>query len=850
MSENFKIPRPRDANTPPLPVSRMFASGQTTVGGSPKPLPKVRPKGKSRLRAAVQSAGDEGSQPFGSSKRMASAEPRHPLDSVNSEPPGSEPDQPIFLSRQAQEADGESASPDSAPAGGHGIPGTATEAPQPVAGSASPAPEGGAATNTGGDHDPAPPPSDAGGDVKTSRSGGSPAPTSLDTPPDELKSIQRSRAATMSLPKSDPGLDDSPGRPRAQTVAGPSTTAPAAPLTPPPPASDSELDCRADPVSTEAILYLADQLEAQVASAPHLAGLVGALRAQCAGLERAMAENRQAEEQQLQEVEEGWDAMLEQERLMREALEQQLAQAKTALVQHTKLVQHYQSPEGSQDRITERLSNLGLPADALVHLNVGGTLFTTLASTLLRDPDSYFENLLAQPAPAPGQPRFIDRSARFFTVLLEYLRTGILDLDPGSLTRADRQALARDIHFYRLHSLLRAPRPATQDAHQSLLDKYSLSTSPATPLDIITDPPPAEAPGYPADRPSPDATAAAVAPGSGAGPHAFAKPPVKSDPDLLPPPTTTYLSSKPPGAGSVHIARPYAAPGAAPAHSSSGTPGKSSETSPLKFAPHLNPACPQGQGLSYHHRSQCISQAKEDSSVRSAETQTHHAPDWTQFCTVPAPSAVVQHDQEQHRMAKQHHHRLQQTANRARHVFAISPDPDLSDIDRSTLGDRQLLHSLLRTQSPDTGAVVAGTTAASHHALGSALPRYGIWYSATARSSASLHSPQGPSLHFLQECPVSTPLQNSSYPGSPEVPAWTCQNQNWPRWADDQCVPPACNSTRSFNYGFITFDSLPNALLTMFPLISLDNWGAMRHVTCSPATVCNVPCCQPPALIC
>eukprot|EP01062_Namystynia_karyoxenos_P062790 TRINITY_DN55651_c0_g1_i1.p1 TRINITY_DN55651_c0_g1~~TRINITY_DN55651_c0_g1_i1.p1 ORF type:complete len:414 (+),score=67.43 TRINITY_DN55651_c0_g1_i1:97-1242(+) len=70
--------------------------------------------------------------------------------------------------------------------------------------------------------------------------------------------------------------------------------------------------------------------------------------------------------------------------------------------------------------------------DAVVELNVGGTLFSTTRRTL-----SASRQLAALPAPPlprgrSGGPSFVDHNPRYFSVVLDYLRLGTVAVPPGT----------------------------------------------------------------------------------------------------------------------------------------------------------------------------------------------------------------------------------------------------------------------------------------------------------------------------------------------------------------------------------------------------------------------------------
>lgn len=76
--------------------------------------------------------------------------------------------------------------------------------------------------------------------------------------------------------------------------------------------------------------------------------------------------------------------------------------------------------------------------DGPVQLNVGGTVFTTSWSTLTAQDDSFFSGVYRQREAAmkmgateePG-PIFVDRDPTLFKSVLEYLRTGHVEVPPS-----------------------------------------------------------------------------------------------------------------------------------------------------------------------------------------------------------------------------------------------------------------------------------------------------------------------------------------------------------------------------------------------------------------------------------
>jgi len=72
----------------------------------------------------------------------------------------------------------------------------------------------------------------------------------------------------------------------------------------------------------------------------------------------------------------------------------------------------------------EKLSELNDKNREIINLNIGGQMFATSKSTLMKDPDTVFAILLRENSLLPNNELFFDRSPRLFNILLDYLRYG------------------------------------------------------------------------------------------------------------------------------------------------------------------------------------------------------------------------------------------------------------------------------------------------------------------------------------------------------------------------------------------------------------------------------------------
>ncbi|EFA78237.1 hypothetical protein PPL_08888 [Heterostelium album PN500] len=88
--------------------------------------------------------------------------------------------------------------------------------------------------------------------------------------------------------------------------------------------------------------------------------------------------------------------------------------------------------------------------ESLVKLNVGGQRFITTRDTLLSKGENFFSSLLNGCIPSFKDEKgyiFIDRNGRYFNFILEYLRTGFVDISQDIKI----EAIFREADFYCIH---------------------------------------------------------------------------------------------------------------------------------------------------------------------------------------------------------------------------------------------------------------------------------------------------------------------------------------------------------------------------------------------------------------
>ena len=90
-------------------------------------------------------------------------------------------------------------------------------------------------------------------------------------------------------------------------------------------------------------------------------------------------------------------------------------------------------------------------SDDIIHLSLEGRPFTTTKSTLTKYEDTYFTALLNGNFKSE-EVLFIDRSAKYFTIILGFLHNGQIDLDLSDDVKAE--ALREEARFYGLEKVI------------------------------------------------------------------------------------------------------------------------------------------------------------------------------------------------------------------------------------------------------------------------------------------------------------------------------------------------------------------------------------------------------------
>eukprot|EP01122_Echinamoeba_exundans_P007291 TRINITY_DN2204_c0_g1_i1.p1 TRINITY_DN2204_c0_g1~~TRINITY_DN2204_c0_g1_i1.p1 ORF type:complete len:206 (+),score=36.31 TRINITY_DN2204_c0_g1_i1:66-620(+) len=104
--------------------------------------------------------------------------------------------------------------------------------------------------------------------------------------------------------------------------------------------------------------------------------------------------------------------------------------------------------------LQEQMTQAAQAAKEKIKLDVGGSLFATSKATLLTFANSFFHAMLSSkeftPDPQDGA-YFIDRNPKYFGMILDFMRSGQIDLE--ELGQKDLRQLRDDADFYQLDAL-------------------------------------------------------------------------------------------------------------------------------------------------------------------------------------------------------------------------------------------------------------------------------------------------------------------------------------------------------------------------------------------------------------
>ena len=102
-------------------------------------------------------------------------------------------------------------------------------------------------------------------------------------------------------------------------------------------------------------------------------------------------------------------------------------------------------------------------AKNFIRINVGGSLFSTLRSTLTKEPDSMLARIINTTVPTDTDHDgniFIDRNGDIFKIIINFLRTGNLRIEGSGWSKEE---LEEEAEYFMLQSLLHAIRRGPKD---------------------------------------------------------------------------------------------------------------------------------------------------------------------------------------------------------------------------------------------------------------------------------------------------------------------------------------------------------------------------------------------------
>eukprot|EP00026_Physarum_polycephalum_P003559 Phypoly_transcript_03572.p2 GENE.Phypoly_transcript_03572~~Phypoly_transcript_03572.p2 ORF type:complete len:295 (+),score=58.41 Phypoly_transcript_03572:1227-2111(+) len=130
-------------------------------------------------------------------------------------------------------------------------------------------------------------------------------------------------------------------------------------------------------------------------------------------------------------------------------LEKELKEKEKALSEKEKRMQDTEERMKGYEEAKKKKKKKKKKVGTVVKLSVGGKCFEISKSTLLKYKGSYFEAMLTSDSQQSGNPRyFVDRDAKYFRFLINYLREGQVPDFKG--TSFDARILCEEFSFYRI----------------------------------------------------------------------------------------------------------------------------------------------------------------------------------------------------------------------------------------------------------------------------------------------------------------------------------------------------------------------------------------------------------------
>jgi len=116
--------------------------------------------------------------------------------------------------------------------------------------------------------------------------------------------------------------------------------------------------------------------------------------------------------------------------------------------------------------IEEKMKNCAAQAKTKIKLDIGGKIFSTSKSTLLAFEGSYFHAMLSSGHWHPDEDGvyFIDRNPKYFNIILDYMRTGKIDVTDLNSKELDK--LQDDLDYFQI----KLPSPVLPSIPSKILD--------------------------------------------------------------------------------------------------------------------------------------------------------------------------------------------------------------------------------------------------------------------------------------------------------------------------------------------------------------------------------------------